>query len=132
MSIPFFKCSKTKFHTVAAQPERFIAGFSPTYRAKLAVACESIANAYEEGVPQVRSRLVREAKLHDLFAIYVDWWHAGGSKKILLARRDGDRVLVARGFESAEGEIPEREVERAERALEEARADDRGKKGVRA
>ena len=130
MSNPFFECNNIYFHTVASQPEVFIAGLSPGDRAKLAVACEAIANAFAENTPQVRSRLVRNAKLHDMFAIYVDWPRSAGLKTVLLARRDGSRVLVARGLESGDGRIAPRDVERAERALADWRGDD-GKKGDR-
>jgi hypothetical protein len=130
VSTPFFECNEIEFHTVASQPEDFIADFSPADRAKLAVACEAIANAFAENAPQVRSRLVRGAKLHDLFAIFLDWLGSAGPKTVLLARRDGNRVLVARGLESVDGRIAPRDVGRAERALAEASADD-DKKGRR-
>ena len=124
MSQQFFKCSGFEFHTIASQPEAFINRLSSADRAKVQVACEGIANAFVDGSPQVRSRLVRGARTHDLFVIYVDWPSGPGSKTILLARRDANRVLVARGLESVDGQIPQPEVERAERALAEAESDD--------
>ncbi|MET0305281.1 MAG: hypothetical protein ABW196_03515 [Solirubrobacterales bacterium] len=129
MPSPFFECNDIQFHTVASQPEAFIAELTPADQAKLAVACEAIANAYAENTPQVRSRLVRGAKLHDLFAIFVDW-PGSARATVLLARRDGNRVLVARGLETDDGRIARRDVERAERALVEARGND-GRKGDR-
>jgi hypothetical protein len=128
MSKQFFECNNIEFHTVASQPEAFIADLSPADRAKLAVACEAMANAFAENTPPVRSRLVRGAKLHDLFAIFVDWPRFAGPKTVLLARRDGNRVLVARGLESSDGRIAPGDVERAERALAEAAGND-GEKG---
>jgi hypothetical protein len=130
MPNPFFECNEFKFQTVASQPEAFIAEFSAADLAKLAVVCEAIANAFAENTPQVRSRLVREAKLHDLFAIFVDWPRAAGSKTILLARRDGNRILVARGLESVDGRIAPGEIERAEQVLARPRGDD-GEEGGR-
>lgn len=128
MKTPFFECNNITFHTVAPQPEAFIADLSPAYRAKLAVACEATANAFAENTPPVRSRLVRNAKRHDLFAIFVDWPNGTGPKTLLLARRNGSRVLVARGLQAGDGRIAPREVERAERALAEAQEND-GEKG---
>jgi hypothetical protein len=114
---PFFECEQFEFHIIAPQPQVFVEGFSEADKAKLQVACEGIAHAYAEGSPQVRSRLVRGAKMHDLFAIFVDWPQTPGWKKVLLARRDRNRVLVARGLKTSDGEIPAREVARAEAAL---------------
>jgi hypothetical protein len=127
---PFFECNQIKFHTIDPQPETFIAGLSPTDRAKLEVACEATANAFADRTPPVRSRLVRGAKMHDLFMILIDWPWASGPKALLLAHRVSNRVLVARGLRSRDGRIPPGEVERAERALAKAREDD-GVGGVR-
>ncbi len=129
MPNPFFECNEIEFHIIAPQPEAFVDGFSGVEKAKLRVACEGIANAYAEGSPQVRSRLVRGAKMHDLFAIFVDWPQTAGAKKVLLARRAGNRVLVARGFETCDGKIAPREVVRAEAALSKGVGDDPGEGG---
>ena len=128
MQNPFFECNNITFHTVGPQPEAFIVDLSPADRAKLAVACEATANAFAENTPPVRSRLVRDAKMHDLFAIFVDWPRGSGLRVLLLARRDGNRVLVARGLKTGDGRIAPGEVERAERALTEAQEND-GEKG---
>ncbi|HXF30134.1 MAG TPA: hypothetical protein VN522_01345 [Solirubrobacterales bacterium] len=129
MSEPFFKCHEFNFQTVDTQPERFIAALAETDRAKLEVACRGVANSFADKSPPVRSRLVRGAKLHDLFAIYIDWPRSPGPTRLLLARRVGTRVLVARAFADAAGDIPVDEVKRAERALARVAADDGGAEG---
>jgi hypothetical protein len=121
---PFFECNQIQFHAIDPQPEAFISELSPTDHAKLEVACEATANAFVDGTPPVRSRLVRGAKMHDLFVILIDWPRASGPKALLLARRVGTRVLVARGLRSTDGGIPPREVKRAERALARVRKGD--------
>ncbi|MFL5898943.1 MAG: hypothetical protein ACJ76D_10880 [Solirubrobacterales bacterium] len=124
MQDPFFECNQIQFHIVDPQPETFIARLPLTDRAKLEVACEATANAFADRTPPVRSRLVRGAKMHDLFVIFIEWPRAPGPKAMLLARRVGNRVLIARGLRSRDGGIPPVEAERAERALAKAREDD--------
>ncbi|HKZ13100.1 MAG TPA: hypothetical protein VJL81_04555 [Solirubrobacterales bacterium] len=119
----FFECNGFCFQTIALQPEAFIGALSASDLAKLKVACEGIANAFVDGSPPVRSRLARGAKLHDLFVIYVDWPWSPGPTRMLLGRRVGSRVLVARGLKRSDGDIPKDEVKRAERALAEAEDD---------
>jgi hypothetical protein len=126
---PFIQCNEFSFHTIAPQPVEFIGALSAADRAKVKVACEAVANAFADNSPPVRSRLVRGATPHDMFVIYVDWPASSGPKTMLLGRRVGTRVLIARGFKSTEAGIPADEVRRAGRALAEATADDGATKG---
>jgi hypothetical protein len=118
----FFECNDFEFQTVGSQAEIFIAKLSPIERAKLYVACESIAACFADNSPPVRSRLVKGAKLHELFAILVDWPGGSGSLLRLLGVRDGRRILVARGVRARGGSIPPGEIGKAERTLDEYRS----------
>jgi len=117
----FFKCNDFEFHIVSRQAASFVVGLSAAERARFLVACESLAGCLADGSPPVRSRLIKGAKLHGLFAILVDWPAISRPKLRLLAVRDRDRILIARGLRSRDGGISAAEVRRAEAVLSEHR-----------
>lgn len=118
----FTTCQSFQFHTISEQAEAFVEELSSGEHTRALNACESIANCLVDDSPPVRSRLVKGARMHDLFAILVDWPGASGPKVRLLAKRDGDLILIARGLRTDDGRIGRREVERAERAIAEHRS----------
>ena len=117
MKTKVFECIDYKFHTVHKQPQHFVEKLSASERARFYAASESLAACFADGCPPFRSRLVKGAKLHNLFALPVDWPVGSGAGLTLLALRDGKDILLARGLRGNDGRIPSAETARAERAL---------------
>ncbi len=125
----FLTCSPFRFIAITRQMADFVAGLEEPDAARLAAAAQNLADAYADNRPPAgRTQLIRGSKVRGLFELRVTVPGSGGPQLRLLAVREGEEVLCARGFWKCQAKIPRREIETAEAAI---RADREGRREPR-
>jgi hypothetical protein len=114
----FLTCSPYRFIAITRQLRDFVVELDEPDAARLAAAAQNVADAYADNrSPAGRTQLIRGSKVRGLFELRGTLAGSSGPQLRLLAVREGEEVLCARGFWKCQAKIPRREIEAAEAAI---------------